>query len=225
MSVRERLEALSDAKNADFVASLTPDVPRGKILGVRFPALRALAKELRGTQEAADFLAALPHETFEENNLHAVLLSGIRDYDALLAALEAFLPFVDNWSTCDTLRPDAVRKHLPEFERVIGGCLASEHPYTVRFGIEMLMAYYLGEAFDPAQLDKVAAIRSEHYYVRMMQAWYFATALAKQYDSTIRILEERRLERRTHNKTIQKACESYRVSDERKAYLKTLKDK
>ncbi len=225
MNIRERLEALSDAKNADFVASLAPDVAREKILGVRFPALRALAKELRGTPEAAAFLAALPHETFEENNLHAVLLSGIRDYDALLAALEAFLPFVDNWSTCDTLRPGAVRKHLPAFERVIGAYLASEHPYTVRFGIEMLMAYYLGEAFDPAQLDKVAAIRSEHYYVRMMQAWYFATALAKQYDSTIRILEERRLERWTHNKTIQKACESYRVSDERKAYLKTLKDK
>ena len=154
-----------------------------------------------------------------------MLLSGIRDYDALLAALEAFLPFVDNWSTCDTLRPDAVRKHLPEFERVIGGCLASEHPYTVRFGIEMLMAYYLGEAFDPMQLERVAAIRSEHYYVRMMQAWYFATALAKQYESTLPVLEERKLEKWTHNKTIQKACESYRVSEERKAYLKTLKDK
>ena len=225
MSVRERLEALSDAKNADFVASLTPDVPRGKILGVRFPALRALAKELRGTPEAAEFLAALPHETFEENNLHAVLLSGIRDYDALCAGLDAFLPFVDNWSTCDTLRPAAVRKRLPEFERVIGGYLASERPYTVRFGIGMLMAYYLGEAFDPAQLERAAAIRFEHYYVRMMQAWYFATALAKQYDSAIRVLEEKRLERWTHNKTIQKAIESYRVSDERKAYLKTLKVK
>jgi 3-methyladenine DNA glycosylase AlkD len=223
MSVRERLEALSDAKNADFVASLTPDVPRGKILGVRFPALRALAKELRGTQEAADFLAALPHETFEENNLHAVLLSGIRDYDALLAALEAFLPFVDNWSTCDTLRPDTVRKHLPEFERVIDGCLASEHPYTVRFGIEMLMAYYLGEAFDPVQLERVAAIRSEHYYVRMMQAWYFATALAKQYDAALPYIAGRRLQPETHRRAIQKAVESFRVSEAHKAVLKTLK--
>ena len=221
MSVRERLEALSDAKNADFVASLTPDVPRGKILGVRFPALRALAKELRGTQEAADFLAALPHETFEENNLHAVLLSGIRDYDALLAALEAFLPFVDNWSTCDTLRPDAVRKHLPEFERVIDGCLASEHPYTVRFGIEMLMAYYLGEAFDPVQLERVAAIRSEHYYVRMMQAWYFATALAKQWDAALPILDT--LTPWVRAKSIQKALESFRVSDDHKSLLRTMR--
>ena len=185
--------------------------------------VQTCALPIWGTQEAADFLSALPHETFEENNLHAVLLSGIRDYDALLAALDAFLPFVDNWSTCDTLRPDAVRKHLPEFERVIDGCLASEHPYTVRFGIEMLMAYYLGEAFAPVQLERVAAIRSEHYYVRMMQAWYFATALAKQYESTLPVLEERKLEKWTHNKTIQKACESYRVSEEHKAYLKTLK--
>lgn len=225
MSVRERLEALSDEKNADFVASLTPDVAREKILGVRFPALRALAKELRGTPEAAAFLAALPHETFEENNLHAVLLSDIRDYDALIAALDAFLPFVDNWSTCDTLRPAAVKRHRDAFEDVIDGYLASDRPYTVRFGIEMLMAYYLDEHFDSKQAEKVASLRSEHYYVRMMQAWYFATALAKQYKSTLPVLEERRLERWTHNKTIQKACESYRVSDERKAYLKTLKVK
>ena len=225
MSIRERLEALSDAKNADFVASLAPGVPREKIVGVRFPALRALAKELRGTEEAAAFLKALPHEIFEENNLHAVLLSQMRDYDALLASLETFLPFVDNWCTCDTLRPAVVKKHPADFERVIDGCLASDRPYTVRFGIEMLMSFYLDEAFDAGQLDKVAAIRSEHYYVRMMQAWYFATALAKQYESALPILQERRLESWTHNKTIQKALESYRVSGERKAYLKTLKIK
>ena len=222
MNVRERLEALSDAKNADFVASLTPGVPREKILGVRFPALRALAKKLRGTQEAADFLAALPHETFEENNLHAVLLSGVRDYDALIALLDAFLPFVDNWSCCDTLRPAAVRKHPADFVRAIDGYLASDRPYTVRFGIGMLMAYYLDEAFDPAQLERVAAIRSEHYYVRMMQAWYFATALAKQYESALPVLEEGKLEKWTHNKTIRKACESFRVSAGHKGYLKTL---
>lgn len=224
MSIRARLEALSDEKNADFVASLTPDVAREKILGVRFPALRALAKELRGTPEAAAFLAALPHETFEEDNLHAVLLSDIRDYDALLAALDAFLPFVNNWSTCDTLRPAAVKKRLGDFERRIDGYLASAHPFTQRFGVEMLMAYYLGEHFDPVQLDKVAAICSEHYYVRMMQAWYFATALARQYDSAVRVLEERKLDPWTHNKTIRKAIESFRVSGEHKAYLKTLKE-
>ena len=225
MTIRERLEALADPKNADFVSPLIPDVPREKILGVRLPALRKLEKELRGTPEAAAFLRALPHETQDENHLHAMLISNLREYDAVLAALEEFLPRVDNWAVCDTLRPAAVKKRPEDFERQIDGYLASRHPYTQRFGIEMLMAYYLGEAFDPAQLDKVAAIRSEHYYVRMMQAWYFATALAKQYDSTIRILEERRLERWTHNKTIQKACESYRVSDEHKAYLKTLRMK
>ena len=225
MSVKERLEALSDQKNADFLSPLVPDIPREKILGVRFPALRTLAKELCGTAEAEAFLRDLPHETLDENNLHAVLISNLRDYGDVLAALAAFLPFVDNWSTCDTLRPTAVKKHLQEFEREIDGYLASEQPYTQRFGIEMLMSFYLSDAFDPAQLEKVAAIRSEHYYVRMMQAWYFATALAKQYESTIPVLERRELETWTHNKTIQKALESYRVSDDHKAYLKTLKEK
>ena len=152
-----------------------------------------------------------------------MLISNLRDYDAALSALEAFLPFVDNWAACDTLRPAAVKKRLGDFERQIDGYLASAHPYTQRFGIEMLMSYYLGEAFRPAQLDKVAAVSSEHYYVRMMQAWYFATALAKQYEAALPILEEGRLEKWTHNKTIQKAVESFRVSEEHKAYLKTLR--
>ena len=225
MTVRERLEALADEKNADFVAPLIPDVPREKMLGVRLPALRKVEKELRGTPEAEAFLRALPHETLDENHLHAMLISNMRDYDATLSALEAFLPHVDNWAACDTLRPTAVKKRLGDFERQIDAYLASKHPYTQRFGIEMLMSYYLGDAFDPSQLARVAAVSSEHYYVRMMQAWYFATALAKQYDSAVRVLEERRLDKWTHNKTIQKACESYRVSDEHKAYLKTLKEK
>lgn len=223
MTIRERIEALKDEKNADFVAALVPDVAREKMLGVRLPALRKLEKELRGTPEAEAFLRALPHETLDENHFHAMLISNLRDYPAALAALRAFLPHVDNWAVCDTLRPAAVKKRLGEFEREIDACLASDHPYTVRFGIEMLMSYYLTDAFDPSQLDKVAAVRSEHYYVRMMQAWYFATALAKQYEDAIRILEERKLEKWTHNKTIQKAIESYRVSGERKAYLRTLK--
>ena len=225
MTIRERLEALADEKNADFVAPLIPDVAREKMLGVRLPALRKLEKELRGTPEAEAFLSALPHELIDENHLHAMLISSLRDYDATLAALEAFLPYVDNWAVCDTLRPAAVKKRPGDFERQINRYLASAHPYTQRFGIEMLMSYYLGEAFDPAQLDRVAAVSSEHYYVRMMQAWYFATALAKQYESAIRVLEEKKLERWTHNKTIQKAIESFRVSDEHKAYLKTLREK
>ena len=225
MTIRERLEALADEKNADFAARLAPGIGRERFLGVRLPALRKLAKELRGTPEAAAFLAALPHETVDEDILHAMLLSDLRNYDASLAALDAFLPFVDNWMVCDTLRPAAVKKRPGDFERQIEAYLASAHPYTQRFGIEMLMSYYLGEAFDPSQLERVAAVSSEHYYVRMMQAWYFATALAKQYDSALRVLEERKLEKWTHNKTIQKAIESYRVSDEHKAYLKTLREK
>ena len=224
MTIRERLEALADEKNADFAARLAPGIGRERFLGVRLPALRKLAKELRGTPEAAAFLAALPHETVDEDILHAMLLSDLRDYDASLAALDAFLPFVDNWMVCDTLRPAAVKKRPGDFERQIEAYLASAHPYTQRFGIEMLMSYYLGEAFDPSQLERVAAVSSEHYYVRMMQAWYLATALAKQYNSALRVLEERKLEKWTHNKTIQKAIESYRVSDEHKAYLKTLRE-
>ena len=154
-----------------------------------------------------------------------MLLNDLRRYEDILAALDAFLPFVDNWLTCDALRPRAVRRHLGEFERVIDGWLDDEHPYTVRFGIEMLMSYYLDEAFAPSQLERVARIRSEEYYVRMMQAWYFATALAKQYDHTLPVLEERRLERWTHNMTIRKAIESFRIGDAQKAYLKTLREK
>ena len=223
MTVRERLEALKDEKNADFAARLAPGIGRERFLGVRLPLLRVLAKELRGTDEAAEFLSALPHGTVDEDILHAMLVSELRDYEAAVAALDAFLPFVDNWMVCDTFRPAAVRKRPEEFAQKIEEYLSSERPYTQRFGIGMLMWYYLGDAFDPAQLARVAALSSEHYYVRMMQAWYFATALAKQYDSAIRMLEEGKLERWTHNKTIQKAIESYRVSDEHKAYLKTLK--
>ena len=223
MTIRQRLEALADEKNADFAARLAPGIERERFLGARLPALRKLAKELRGTPEASEFLAALPHETVDGDILHAMLVSELRDYDATLAALDAFLPFVDNWMVCDTFRPAAVKKRLGDFHEKIEEYLSSDRPYTQRFGIEMLMWYYLGEAFDPSQLARVAAISSEHYYVRMMQAWYFATALAKQYESAVRVLEEKKLERWTHNKTIQKAIESYRVSDEHKAYLRTLK--
>ena len=223
MTVRERLEALRDDKNADFAAALAPGIARERFLGVRLPLLRKLTKELRGTPEAEAFLAALPHETVDEDILHAMLVSELRDYETVLAALDAFLPCVDNWMVCDTFRPAAVKKRPEDFLEKIEEYLGSERPYTQRFGISMLMWYYLGETFDPAQLARVASVRSEHYYVRMMQAWYFATALAKQYESAVRVLEERKLEKWTHKKTIQKACESYRVSEEHKAYLRMLK--
>lgn len=222
MRAEERLAALADAANADFAARLAPGIARESILGVRFPALRKLAKEL-DRDEAQAFLSRLPHETLDANLLHAVLISGERDYESCLRELDRFLPYVDNWMSCDTLRPAVVRKHAAEFEREITRWLRSDRPYTQRFGIEMLMSYYLGDDFRPEQLALVAAVRSEHYYVRMMQAWYFATALAKQYDSAIPYVEQRRLEEWTHRKTIQKAVESDRIDKETKAYLRTLK--
>ena len=223
MTAEERLAALADEKNADFLSRLVPNVAREKMLGVRAPALRALAKELYGSAEGEDFLRRTPHAMLDENNLHAALLSLEKDYARCLRELDAFLPFVDNWASCDMLRPAAVKRHLGEFEKRIDGYLSSAHPYTQRFGIEMLMCHYLDEHFDSAQLARVAAIRSEEYYVRMMQAWYFATALAKQYDSAVGYLESRALDSWTHRKTIQKAIESYRIGDAKKAYLKSLK--
>ena len=223
MTVRQRVEALADESNAEFLSRLLPGIEPETVLGVRMPALRALAKELRGTEEAAAFLAALPHRYLDENNLHALLINDIAGYEDALTAIDAFLPYVDNWATCDALRPKAVKKQLADFRGRIDGYLASAAPYTVRFGIEMLMCHYLDAAFASEQNEQVASIRSEHYYIRMMQAWYFATALAKQWDGTIATLEQRRLESWTHAKTIQKAIESYRISEEKKAYLRTLK--
>ena len=223
MTVRQRVEALADESNAEFLSRLLPGIEPETVLGVRMPALRALAKELRGTEEAAAFLAALPHRYLDENNLHALLINDIAGYEDALTAIDAFLPHVGNWATCDALRPKAVKKNRAVFRGCIDGYLASGAPYTVRFGIEMLMCHYLDAAFVPEQNEQVASIRSEHYYIRMMQAWYFATALAKQWDGTIPTLEQRRLESWTHAKTIQKAIESYCISEEKKAYLRTLK--
>ena len=223
MTVRERLFALRDEKYADFSAKLNPAVPRELFIGVRTPAVRALAKELRGTPEAAEFLQELPHEYFDENNLHAALVEGMKDYSACVAALDVFLPYVDNWATCDIMTPKVFKKHLDELVPEIRRWMGSGHTYTVRFGIEMLMAFYLDDAFKPEYLKEVSVIRSEEYYVNMMIAWYFATALAKQYDAALPYIEQQKLDTWTHNKAVQKAIESYRISDEQKAYLRTLK--
>ena len=220
-----RLRAMQDLKYRDFTASLNPAVDKDRILGVRLPELRRLAKELRREGGADAFLAELPHRYLEEDLLHAFLLSMEKDHLRLLEGLDAFLPFVDNWAVCDTLRPAAFKKHPAGLPDRIRGWLSSAHPYTIRFGLGMLMAYYLDEAFMPEYLEWAAALRSGKYYVNMMIAWYFATALAKQYDAAIPYLELRRLDRWCHNKTIQKAIESRRVTDEHKAYLRTLKIK
>ena len=221
--IREQLILLQDPANADFQARLTPGIARERFLGVCTPEIRRLGKSLRGSPEAAEFMEQLPHFYFDENNLHAVLIEEIKDFDACMPALERFLPYVDNWATCDMMSPKCVKKHLPELLPYIRRWLSSGHTYTCRFGIGMLMRWYLDDAFDPQYLDWIAALRSEEYYVNMMIAWYFATALAKQYDAALPYIERRRLEPWTHNKAIQKAIESDRITPEQKEYLRGLK--
>lgn len=222
-AITERLFALADEGYRQFQMPLISTVEPARVIGVRTPVLRKLAKELAGTAEAAAFLRDLPHTYYEENNLHAFLVEQIKDYDACIAAIDAFLPHVDNWSTCDGWSPKVLKKHPEELLRKIREWMASHAPYTVRFGIGMLQRHFLDERFDAAYLDWVAAIDREEYYVRMMVAWYFATALAKQYEAALPYIEDGRLPLWTHNKALQKAVESYRVSDEHKTYLKTLK--
>ena len=223
MSVTERLLALRDPDYAAFAAKLVPTIPPERVLGVRIPQLRALARELYGTPEAEDFLTRLPHGLQEENHLHALLLERRKDFGQCLAEVERFLPYVDNWAVCDTLRPKAFARRRAELLPHVFRWLDSGETYTVRFGLGMLMANYLDDAFEPRFLERAAELRSDEYYLNMMNAWYFATALAKQYDAALPFLEQGRLDRWTHNKTIQKACESYRVNAEHKAYLKTLR--
>ena len=221
--IKKELLALQDIPYRDFQRRLLPTLAAEKIIGVRTPILRKLAKELAGTAEAEAFLSDLPHTYYEENNLHAFLVEQIKDYDACIAAIDAFLPYVDNWSTCDGWSPKVLKKHPEELLGKIREWMASDLPYTVRFGIGMLQRYFLDEWFDPTYLDWVATIDREEYYVRMMVAWFFATALAKQYEYTLPYIENHRLPEWTHNKAIQKAVESYRVSAEQKEYLKTFK--
>ena len=223
--VQARLFALQDTEYRDFQCRLIPNVAPNTVIGVRTPELRKFAKDFAKEPEAAEFLRILPHRYFEENNLHGFLIERMKDYDRVIAALDAFLPFVDNWATCDQLRPGVFAKRPPQLREQIQIWMASGHTYTVRFGIEMLMCLYLDDAFLPEYLDWVAAIRSDEYYVNMMTAWFFATALAKQYDAALPYIEERRLAPWTHNKAIQKAVESYRIADAQKAYLRSLKVK
>jgi len=221
-AVQDRLFALQDQGYRDFNAKLLPTVDRARIIGVRTPALRALAKEL-GRGDPSGFMAELPHAYFEEDGLHAFLIEQIREFDRCLAETERFLPWIDNWATCDSLRPPVFQKNRAALRERIPVWLASGETYTVRFGLGLLMSHFLEEAFSPEYLAWAGALRSEEYYVNMMVAWYFATALAKQYDAALPWIEGRRLDRWTHNKAIQKAVESYRISGEQKAYLKTLK--
>ena len=221
-TVRERLFALRDETNAAFMARLVPTLPPESVLGVRMPDCRALAKELCRMPDIGEFLTDLPHRYLDENNLHALILNEEKDCAAAVAAIDAFLPYVDNWATCDALRPKAFKKHPSALPDECRRWMRSGATYTVRFGIEMLMTHYLDADFRPEYLEEVSIIKSKEYYVNMMIAWYFATALAKQYEAAISYIEQRRLDQWTHNKTIRKAIESCRITEERKAYLRTL---
>lgn len=222
-NVQTRLFELQDLKYRDFHAKLMLTVNKEKIIGVRTPALRVFAKKYGKTDEAKEYLQILPHQYYEENNLHGLLIEQIKDYDTCLEELERFLPYIDNWATCDLLALHMMKKHRDIFIREIYRWMGSDKPYTIRFGISMLMRHYLDEEFKPEYAEKVASIRSEEYYVNMMRAWYFATALTKQYEKILPFLEEQRMDIWTHNKTIQKSIESYRITKEQKDYLRTLR--
>ena len=223
--VQQELFALADEAYRDFQALLVPNVEKERILGVRIPILRRFAGAFAKTDDAAAFCSALPHRYYDENNLHAFLVEKIRDIDALEAALDRFLPYVDNWATCDSMNPKIFAKY-PEKRLIMAKkWIASDHTYTIRYGMGILMRYDLGETFTPDILTLITSVRSEEYYVNMMQAWFLATALAKQWDATLPYLTEKRLPVWIHNKTIQKAIESYRITAEQKDFLRTLKIK
>lgn len=222
-NIQDHLLSIQDIPYREFHAKLMPTIDHERIIGIRVPVLRAYAKEVRKTVDVEPFLCDLPHYYYEENNLHAFLIAETKDFETCLSQMEAFLPYIDNWSTCDMGAPKVFAKHKKELLPYIDNWMASGKTYIIRFGINMLMRLYLDEDFKLEYAEKVAEVKSEEYYVNMMIAWYFATALAKQYDAIIPFLEQPVLERWTHNKTIQKACESYRITPEQKRYLRTLK--
>ena len=221
--IETALSGLRDEKYADFQQKLTPTHGREHFIGVRTPELKKLAKEIGKRSDAGEFLSTLPHRYFEEDQLHSFIISGEKDFEKCVALTEAFLPYVDNWATCDQLSPKVFAKHRDELLMLTDKWLVSGHTYTVRFAIGILMRYFLGESFRTVYAEKVAEISSDEYYINMMRAWYFATALAKNYDEVLPFIEDRRLDRWTHNRTIQKAAESFRVTDVHKQYLRGLK--
>ncbi len=221
--IREKLFALQDKKYGEFQVKLIPTVRAEDIIGVRTPELRALAKEYVKREDIDEFLKDLPHKYFDEDQLHAFILSQMKDYDDCMDKLCAFLPYVNNWATCDQMSPKVFKKHKDKLLEKIREWIGGDETYTVRFGIGMLMEHFLDDDFDPAYPEMVSRIRSDEYYVNMMTAWYFATALAKQYDAVLPFIKEKKLDEWTHNKAIQKSVESNRISPEIKQYLKSLK--
>lgn len=222
-SIREYLISLQDKKHAEFSSKLMPTVAPETVLGIKTPILKEFAVKIKWTDEAEDFLSDLPHKYFEENNLHAFLIERERDFDRCIELIESFLPYIDNWATCDSMKPKALKKEPEKLLKYINKWIKSKDIYAVRYGINLLMSFYLDENFDEDYLMIVANVRSNEYYINMMRAWYFATALAKRYKETLTYIENNRLDTWTHNKTIQKAIESLRISREQKEYLRTLK--
>lgn len=223
MNIQKELFALRDISYGDFHAKLVPNIPRELLIGVRVPEARKLAKRLAKEPEASEFLKDLPHKYYDENILHALLISEMKDYDACIVAIDEYLPYIDNWAVCDILSPKIFKEHKTSLLEKIKEWSASDKTYTCRFGLEMLMSYFLDNDFKPDYLEITTSVHSEEYYVRMMIAWFFATALAKQWDASIKYIEDNRLDTWTHNKAIQKAKASRRITPKQKEYLKALK--
>lgn len=221
--LQQKLFELRDDSYKEFHSRLMPGVPPDRIIGIRTPILRKFAKEFYKTDDFHAFLNDLPHQYYEENNLHAFLVEQIKDFDEAVAKTEKFLPYVDNWATCDSFKPKAFKKNTDRLTENIKVWMKSNKPYTVRYAVGLLMNLYLGENFKAEYMELVVKIKSDEYYVNMMIAWYFATAIAKRYNDAIVYIEHNRLDKWIHNKTIQKTIESYRVPEEVKEYLKTLK--
>ena len=223
MNIKEELLALQDISYADFQAKLTPNIPRDLFIGVRVPEARKLAKRIIGEPETFKFLRDLPHKYYDENMLHGLLISEMKDYDACIEAVDEFLPYVDNWAVCDIMSPKIFKKNKKALLEKIKEWSKSEEEYTCRFGLEMLMSHFLDDDFKPEYLEIPLSVNNDEYYVKMMIAWFFATALAKEWDATIKQIEDQRLDTWTHNKAIQKARESKRITPNQKEYLKSLK--
>ena len=225
MKIQKELFALQDKEYMRFLSKLTPNISEDTIIGVRIPEIRKLAKKLVKNNEYEDFLKELPHKYYDENLLHGAIISENKDFENCIELLNSFLPFVDNWAVCDTISPKIFKKHKKELIEKIKEWSQSDKTYTCRFGVEMLMTHFLDEDFKKEYLEMVANIHSEEYYVKMVVAWFFATALAKQWDYAVIYLENNRLDVWVHNKTIQKARESLRILEDKKGYLKGLKRK
>lgn len=224
-NLQRKLFDAQDLKYQSFHRSLVPNIEGDSIIGVRVPMLRKIAKEFAKTKDAQSFLEDLPHTYYEENMIHSFLLCDIKEEKELIQRMEQFMPYIDNWAVCDSLRPKLFRKEKEALKKKRKTWLKQKHPYTKRLAIGMYLSYFLEDDFDVQDLEEIATVQDEEYYVKMMVAWYFATALAKQYEPTIPYLEKKRLEPWTHNKTIQKAIESYRITEKQKSYLRTLKVK